>query len=165
MFSLFIVCIELSVFSYEVFLYFVRFCGFCHLYFETCTSALSQLALLCSNYGRLQKGMFSLVSEKAIVGQLLCFRVHTIVYHSVGSGVLCQGRLWPLTDYWYWHWGYRASKQRKEKAFVTEHHFRYTARMCNIQLWAVFLYHHLHTSVVFGSVSKMSYLLVFKKEK
>lgn len=58
--------------------FFVRFSGFSYLYFETLTSALSQLAFLWSNYRRLPKGMFSLVSEKAGVGQLLVL-VHTIV--------------------------------------------------------------------------------------
>lgn len=44
LFSLiFVVSVELYVFSYEVCLYFVRFCVFCHdLYFEISTSALSQ---------------------------------------------------------------------------------------------------------------------------
>ena len=138
-------------------LFFFRFCGFCHLYFETCTSALSRLALLCSNHGRLQKNTFCLVSESTSVGQLL-FWVHTIVYHAVGSvcgcarasGVLWQGGLWPLTDYRYGRWGYRAGEWRKEKAFVTEHHFRYTAGVCRIQLWAVLLYRHLRASVVGG---------------
>lgn len=44
LFSLiFVVSVELYVFSYAVCLYFVRFCVFCHdLYFEISTSALSQ---------------------------------------------------------------------------------------------------------------------------
>lgn len=55
---------------------------------------------------------------------------------------------------------------KEEKALVST--TRCSAGVCRIQPAAVFLYHYLHTSLLGGiwqCHSKISYLLVFRKEK
>lgn len=93
-------------------------------------------------------------------------RVHPMVYGAVGSvwGQLCvccgrEGSL-PAAP----GTGDAAGEGRDEKALESQHH----QVLCRIQPAAVFLCHLLHTSLLGGiwqCHTKISYLLVFKKEK
>lgn len=79
-----IVCTELPVLSYEV--CFVRFCGFFRLYFETCTSALSQPHCAQTT----ARGASSLVSESELgtagssSRSLSCCRFHVCARRRFG---------------------------------------------------------------------------------
>lgn len=158
LFSLIIVVsVELYVFSYEVCLYFVRFCVFCHdLYFEISTSALSQqyCAQALADCG---KALLVWYLEEASMGQV------------PGAGMLdvqvsSQGMLWLLpggidvedTELVSWE---------KRRVLVPEPRLRYNARMSIfVQCFCITILMPLWQVGVFCSISKLSYLLLLERE-
>lgn len=128
-----------------------------YFYFEMHTSALPQLALLCSNCGRLQEGALSLGARGGCGTGPLLFWIQTSLLCCRLQVRACWRFRCPLsrnalTTDWLLILTLKTQSWWAEKRGGLGHRAPLKVHGKNVHLWTVILYHHLDSSVVGGDL-------------